>query len=307
MRCGIDVFGAERFYDGAVRGVLDLAIRADRAGVDLLTTSDHLGFARQAHADRIRTHAFPFPLEQAWPEPMSLLSAVAAVTERIDLGAYVLVAPLRPAVLLAKQIATLDVLSAGRARIGMGVGWQEAEYEAAGIPFRGRFGRLEEMLAACRELWEAEAPSFTGSGFAFDDFHSLPRPVQDRVPAILGLGASQRNFDRIARVADGWAVTPADMPDLDASVKLLRQTFADHGRDPSDAEVQVLLPVSLRSDGDVDLDAMRAEAESAAAAGVDTVLLRPSSLPTDADGLDSLIAWLVDMTHGCPERSLDGC
>ncbi|WP_141124868.1 LLM class flavin-dependent oxidoreductase, partial [Prescottella equi] len=84
-----------------------------------------------------------------------LLSAVAAVTERVDLGVYVLVAPLRPALLLAKQIATLDVLSRGRTRIGVGVGWQQAEYAAAGIPFERRFGRLEETVAACRELWDA--------------------------------------------------------------------------------------------------------------------------------------------------------
>lgn len=298
MRVGIDVFGAERFFDGAIRGALDLAVRADRAGVDLLTTSDHLGFTRQAHAERVRTHAFPFPLEQAWPEPLSVLSAVAAVTERIQLGAYVLVAPLRPAVLLAKQIATLDALSGGRARIGMGVGWQEDEYAAAGIPFRGRFGRLEETLAACRELWEAESPSFDGSGFAFDDFHSLPRPVQKRVPVILGLGSSQRNFDRIARVGDGWAVTPADMPDLDAGVARLRQTFVDHGRDPGAAEVQVLLPVQVRDDGAADFDAMADAARSAVAAGADTVLLRPSALPVEAADLDTVVAWLVGLADG---------
>ncbi|WP_206035880.1 LLM class flavin-dependent oxidoreductase, partial [Prescottella equi] len=194
MRIGLDVFGAERFYDGDHRGLLDLAAEADRRGVDLITTSDHLGFSRQAHAERVRDNDFPFELGQPWLEPMSLLSAVAAVTERVDLGVYVLVAPLRPALLLAKQIATLDVLSRGRTRIGVGVGWQQAEYAAAGIPFERRFGRLEETVAACRELWDAPPASFTGSGFAFDDFHSLPRPVQARVPIIFGMAPSKRNF-----------------------------------------------------------------------------------------------------------------
>ncbi|EGD55967.1 TIGR03619 family F420-dependent LLM class oxidoreductase [Gordonia neofelifaecis] len=298
MRVGVDVFAAERFYNGDSRGVLELAALADRAGVHLLTTSDHLGFTRRSHADRVRDFAFPFDLEQSWPEPLSVLSAVAAVTERIELGAYVLVATLRPAVLLAKQIATLDALSGGRTRIGMGVGWQEAEYDAAGLPFQGRFGRLEETVAACRELWESDAPSFSGRDFAFDDFHSLPRPVQSRVPVVFGLGASQRNFDRIARVADGWAVTPADLPELAESVTRLRQTFADHGRDPASAEVQVLLPTRTDAAGAPDYDAMRADAARAASGGADTVILRASALPIDSTDLPEAIDWLQALRSG---------
>lgn len=295
MQIGLDVFGAERFYGGDHRGVLELATEADRRGVDLLTTSDHLGFAREAHAARVRENGFPFGLEHPWLEPMALLSAVAAVTERADLGVYVLVAPLRPALLLAKQIATLDVLSGGRTRIGMGVGWQEAEYAAAGIPFERRFGRLEETVAACRELWGAGPASFTGTGYEFTDFHSLPRPVQPRVPVIFGMAPSKRNFDRIARVGDGWTAAPADMHRLEESIGLLRACFVEYGRDPDSAEVQVMLPAISDGSGGVDYPAMTASAKEAAALGVDTVLVRPSALDIGAGNLDEFLTWLTSL------------
>lgn len=298
MRIGLDVFGAERFYGGDHRGVLDLAAEADRRGVDLITTSDHLGFSREAHAERVRDNGFPFNLEHPWLEPMSLLSAVAAVTERVELGVYVLVAPLRPALLLAKQIATLDVLSRGRTRIGMGVGWQRAEYEAAGIPFERRFGRLEETVAACRELWGAPPASFTGTGFGFDDFHCLPRPVQSRVPVIFGMAPSKRNFDRIARVGDGWTAAPADMGRLEESIALLRTCFEEHDRDPAEAEVQIMLPAIADGAGGVDFDAMTASAKEARELGVDTVLVRPSALDIGADDFDAFLTWVTGLNVG---------
>ncbi|WP_430334133.1 TIGR03619 family F420-dependent LLM class oxidoreductase [Rhodococcus sp. ACT016] len=298
MRIGLDVFGAERFYGGDHRGVLELTAEADRRGVDLITTSDHLGFTREAHATRVRENGFPFELEHSWLEPMSLLSAIAAVTERTELGVYVLVAPLRPALLLAKQVATLDVLSRGRTRIGMGVGWQQAEYEAAGIPFERRFGRLEETMAACRELWGAPPASFAGTGFEFSDFYSLPRPVQARVPVVFGMAPSKRNFDRIARVGDGWTAAPADLPRLDESIELLRGCFVEHGRDPESAEVQIMLPTIADGSGGVDLGAMTASAKAAQESGVDTVLVRPSALPIGADDLDAVLSWAVELKVG---------
>ncbi len=169
------------------------------------------------------------------------------------------------------------------------MGWQQAEYAAAGIPFERRFGRLEETVAACRELWDAPPASFTGSGFAFDDFHSLPRPVQARVPIIFGMAPSKRNFDRIARVGDGWTAAPADTVRLAESITLLRACFEEQDRDPAEAEVQMMLPTA---DG---FDAMTASAREARDLGVDTVLVRPSALDIGADDLDEFLTWLVGL------------
>ncbi|WP_026303454.1 TIGR03619 family F420-dependent LLM class oxidoreductase [Jongsikchunia kroppenstedtii] len=295
MRVGVDVFGVEDLFDGDFRKVLDFAADADRHGVDLITTSDHLGFSQQAHADRVRDHGFPFALERPWPEPMCMLSAMAAVTTRVELGVYVLVAPLRPALLLAKQIATLDVLSGGRAHIGMGVGWQEAEFAAAGVPFERRFGRLEDQVAACRELWGPPPAAHAGAGFEFTDFHSLPRPVQSRVPVIFGMAPSQRNFERIARVGDGWTVNPADMPQFEEGVALLRRCFEEHDRDPDTAEVQVLLPLIEDRSGNVDFDAIMATAHEWSEQGATTLLVRPSVLRVGVDDLDDFLAWTIEL------------
>jgi len=293
MRVGVDVFGVEDLFDGDFRGVLEFAADADRRGVDLITTSDHLGFSRQAHADRVRDHGFPFPLERPWPEPMCMLSAMAAMTSRVGLGVYVLIAPLRPALLLAKQIATLDVLSGGRAHIGVGAGWQEAEFAAAGVPFERRFGRLEDQVAACRQLWGPPPAAHSGAGFEFTDLYSLPRPVQSRVPVIFGMAPSRRNFERIARVGDGWTVNPADISQLEDSVSLLRRCFEEQGRDPDTAEVQVLLPTIEGRSGSVDFEAVKAIGQEWLAMGADTLLARPSALRVDRGDLDDFLTWVT--------------
>ena len=295
MQVGLNILGAENLYGGAIRPVLDLAAGADRAGIDVISTGDHLGFNARAHAERRQTHNFPFPLEHDWYEPLSLLSSVAAVTERVLLNVSVLIATVRPPVLLAKQIATLDAISGGRTAIGMGVGWQEAEYTATNMPFDARFGRMEDTVRACRELWTKAPASFQGRDFAFEDFHSLPFPAQVRVPVIFGFGPSKRNFDRIARVADGWTVNPADMPSFSASVALLRDTFEEHGRDTLSPIVQVSVSPQRRDDGTVDYDATEERAHALCDAGATLVVVRPTSFCREADEVSQLIDWAVGL------------
>ncbi|NLU83186.1 TIGR03619 family F420-dependent LLM class oxidoreductase [Rhodococcus sp. HNM0569] len=307
MQIGLNVLGAERLYDGTVRPVLELAAAADRAGVDMISTGDHLGFDAHAHAERVRTHGFPFPLDHDWYEPMSLLSAIAAVTERVQLNVSVLIATLRPPVLLAKQVATLDALSGGRAAIGLGVGWQEAEYAAAGVPFDRRFGRLEDTVRACRELWTRAPAEFRGRDFAFDRFHALPFPEQTRVPVILGFAPSARNFARLARVADGWTVNPADLPSFADGVALLRETFAEHGRDPLSPVVQVSVSPERRADGSVDYDATADRALSLHAAGATVVVFRPCVFCAAGHEIPQFLEWAVELKNAVagttvPER-----
>lgn len=295
MQVGLNILGAENLYAGRIRPVLDLAAAADRAGVDMISTGDHIGFNGSAHADRVRTNGFPFPIDHDWYEPLSLLSSVAAVTERALLNVSVLIATVRPPVLLAKQIATLDRLSDGRAAIGMGVGWQQAEYTATNMPFDARFGRMEDTVRACRELWTNAPANFQGREFSFEDFHARPLPVQNRVPVIFGFGPSRRNFDRIARVADGWTVNPADMQTFSDSVALLRATFEEHGRDPDSAIVQVSVAPERRDDGTVDLDATAEKTLSWHAAGATVAVFRPATFCTAGEEVPELIEWAVGL------------
>src|SRR3546814_7699494 len=122
--------------------------------------------------------------------------------------------------------------------MGFGVGWQEHEYTATNMPCEARFGRMEEAVAACRELWTNAPATFKGRDFAFENYHSLPLPIQNRVPVLFGFGPSQRNFDRIARVADGWTVNSTDLGTFTDSVTLLRNTCEAHDRVADTGSVQ---------------------------------------------------------------------
>lgn len=272
MQVGINVMGLEAHFEGNVSGIVETAARADTAGIDYVFTSDHLGFSRTAHQSRRETHAFPFALEQDWFEPMCLLSAIASRTSRIRLSTSVLVAPLRPALLLAKQIATLDCLSGGRVTIGLGVGWQEDEYRATGMPFEGRFGDLEQQITALRALWASPPAAARGRSFSFEDFYSLPLPPQGRdLPVILGLGPSERNIARMAKHAQGWTVAPVDRPALRESLVQLRKLLGEQGRDP-DAFVVHVGQASIRDlQGNWDRLALADKLAAAAAEGATAV------------------------------------
>jgi len=295
VEIGVNILGLEALFDGKIRPVLDFAARADRAGIDLICTGDHLGFNAEAHAQRVAEHNFLFPLDHPWYEPISLLSSIAAVTERARLGVSVLIATVRPAALLAKQVATLDSLSEGRAVMGFGVGWQEAEYTATNMPFDARFGRMEEAVAACRELWTNAPATFKGRDFAFENYHSLPLPIQNRVPVLFGFGPSRRNFDRIARVADGWTVNPTDLGTFTDSVTLLRNTFEAHDREPDTARVQVSAAPVRRDNRSVDLSATADKVLDWSDRGASAVVLRPAVFDCAAEELPELLDWITSI------------
>src|SRR5207237_1783610 len=111
---------------------------------------------------------------RAWLEPLTLLTAVAAITSTIRLATGILIAPLRPAVLLAKTAATLDVLSGGRLELGVGTGWQQEEFEALGVSYEDRWQRTDDAIAACRVLWRDLPSTFESSTLSFHGFFCAP-------------------------------------------------------------------------------------------------------------------------------------
>lgn len=152
--------------------------RAEDLGFETAMLIDHLLVAPPAY-------------RVAWLEPVALLSALAGVTRTIRLGTMVLVLPFRDPVAFAKEWATLDVLSGGRSVLGVGVGWNEAEFEALRIPFRERGRRMTEMLEAITALWAGDHVSYEGRHYRFHDLSIFPKPVQRPHPPIWIGGGTQ--------------------------------------------------------------------------------------------------------------------
>lgn len=218
--------------------VLDLARAADAAGVDGVVVPDHVAIGPRT--DRYPAGAFPLPVDAPWLEPLTILTAVAVVTERLRLGTGVLVVPVRPPVVLAKTVATLDVLSGGRVDLGVGTGWQREELEGAGVPWAERGRRLTDGIAACRALWESEGPvTVDRSTVAFAELRSEPRPVQRPLPVLFSGTLHDANVERIVTLGDGWVpIMGATVADIAAGVDHLRRAYEPAGRDPSTLKVR---------------------------------------------------------------------
>src|SRR3954449_2226672 len=178
LSLGIPNFGS--WAAAALQPLLDLARAADAAGVDRLVVSDHVLLGH--HTDAYRWGRFPTPPDAAWLEPLACLTAFAAVTDRVRLSTGILIAPLRPATVLAKTVATLDVLSGGRVDLGVGVGWQREEYDATGVSFSARGQLLEDTIAGCRELWTSLPASYSSRSVTFDEVYCSPQPLQQPLP-----------------------------------------------------------------------------------------------------------------------------
>jgi probable F420-dependent oxidoreductase len=233
--------------------------------------------------------AFPYPPEDPWVDPLTLLAAIAAATTDLRLGTGVLIAPLRPAVVLAKQIATLDALSGGRVDLGVGVGWQREEYDAAGVPFERRWSRMDDQMRACRALWSGSPASFASDTVAFDGIWCEPRPTQPRLPLWVGAKATEAAGRRIADWGDGWL--PIGDPDpfaLLATGGPITDAWAEAGRDPAELGIRVPLPLVRHDDGRIDRAAAQDTAGRLAEAGATclSVTLRPHDLGLDGAAAD---------------------
>jgi probable F420-dependent oxidoreductase len=187
-------------------GVLDMARAADAAGIDSLWASDHVIVPR----DYASTYPYspsgkmPIPEDAPFLEAVSTLLAVCGVTRRARLGTSVLVLPQRQPVLVAKQWATLDVLSGGRTIFGAGAGWLEEEFAALGVPFKGRGGRCDEALEILQRCWKESTVTFHGKHFQIDGIACEPKPIQQPRPPIWIGGHTPAAFRRVARYGDAW-------------------------------------------------------------------------------------------------------
>src|SRR4051812_12477479 len=178
LSLGVPNFGG--WVDGDWQRLLDIARVAEDAGVDRMVVTDHVVMGR--NTDAYAWGRFPTAPDGPWLEPLTCLTAMAAVTTRVRLATGIVIAPLRPAAVLAKTVATLDVLSGGRVDLGVGVGWQKEEYAALGLDFTARGQLLDDTIGACRVLWSQLPASYRSPSVAFEDIFCSPRPAQLRLP-----------------------------------------------------------------------------------------------------------------------------
>jgi probable F420-dependent oxidoreductase len=219
----------------------------------------------------------------AWLEPLTVLAAIAAVTSRIRLGTQILLGALRTPVVLAKQLATLDVLSHGRVDVGVGVGWQQLEYDAAGLDFTTRGRRLDEALEICCALWRDRRATIEVAGRIVDGVHQMPKPVQSTVPVWVSGTVNPRVARRIARFGSGWIPWGPDEADLTVSIPRMRAAVEAAGGDPATLRVLCNLDESLDGDGRPDPVATCARLTPLVAGGATDFVLHRMPRPHHAD------------------------
>lgn len=284
--------------DSDWRQLIDLARLADERGIDRLVVSDHvlMGERLDAYADPgtggMAGAVQPTDPDGHWLDPLVLLSVLAPITERIRLGTAILIAALRPAPVLAKTIATLDVLSGGRVDLGVGVGWQREEYEASGLAFEGRGRRLDDTLEICRKLWTEQVVDHDDGVHRLERIHAMPKPRQSGgVPIWVSGRATDLTARRLARFGHGWLPWGDDMTDPRPGIERLRRALSDAGRDPAELQAQGSLPVVL-TDAGIDLEATLAPVAELVDAGVTDFRVR-AALGRDPEADDRLLTELV--------------
>jgi probable F420-dependent oxidoreductase len=199
----------------AREALLTFAREAEKREIASLWVSDHVVIPRVTTGYG-RGGRFPHPPERPYLEPVVALAAAAVGTTKARLGASVFVLGHRHAVVMAKMLATIDVLSNGRLICGTGVGWWKQELETLGTPFQTRGRQADEVLRVFKALWTEDNPSFQGEFFRFQDIGFAPKPLQKPHPPLWVGGDSPGAFRRVVALGDGWHATtktPAELRD----------------------------------------------------------------------------------------------
>jgi probable F420-dependent oxidoreductase len=216
-------------------GAVAIAQAAEEAGFESLWTVEHVvvpaGYQSAYPYDD--SGRMPGPEDVPIPDPLVWLTYVAAVTKTIRLATGILILAERNPVVTAKEIATLDSMSAGRVTLGVGVGWLKEEFDAIGVPFERRGKRLDENIEAMRALWTEEKATYNGEFVSFTDAISRPRPAQGSVPIVIG-GHTEAAARRAGRLGDGFFPGKGDTEHL---IAVMRDAATAAGRNPDEIEL----------------------------------------------------------------------
>lgn len=226
--------------------VARFATTAEAAGYDHLITFDHVLGANTASRPDWQG---PYTSESLFHEPFVLFGYLAGLTKRLELVTAVIILPQRQTALVAKQAASLDVLSGGRLRLGIGTGWNDVEYEALGENFHDRGVRSEEQIDLMRKLWADEAIDYDGRWHKVTDAGLNPLPVRRSIPLWLG-GMAPQVIERVGRIADGWF--PFFNPELASQLDAMRAAARAAGRDPAHIGIECMHPMGAAGQKELD-------------------------------------------------------
>jgi probable F420-dependent oxidoreductase len=282
--------------------MLETARLYDRVGIDRLVISDHVVFGEQLDAygnpeiGGQRGGRQPTGPDGHWLEPMTTLSVIAGSTERVRLATGILLAALRRPAVLAKTASTLDVLSGGRLDLGVGVGWQREEYEAAGLDFANRGRLLDHSLEVCAALWSQQAAHYDSAELGFDRIHMMPKPLQPGgVPIWVSGTINARVVDRLCRFGLRWIPWGDDAAEIGKAIATMRDRIAAAGVAPDGLEVVANMRVFKRDGGAVDVERTMEQVPALVAAGATDLRVRfPVREPnaeTEADLLEAVAAF----------------
>jgi probable F420-dependent oxidoreductase len=279
--------------------LVEMAAEAERAGFDGVMVSEHVVLGEGADADGLpgnpRDYALPGNQDPAapWPSSLALLSAVAAATTRLRLIAGAVIAPLRHPLTLAKDLATLDLLSRGRLVVQPTVSWHRAEYEALGVPFDRRGERLDEHVDVWRRAWAGGPVSYAGRHYRFSNAFVEPTPDGEGPPLWFG---GERLHDRLVRriVGHGSGFNPLGRPS-DDDLRRLARAMSDAGRDLDELELVGGTRGSFAGADDVaDLGEALSGVPEQVERGFSTICIKPSQFIDDADHLPAFCREVIE-------------
>ena len=251
-----------------------LAQLAEQVGIESMWTVEHVAIpvGYQSQYPYNKSGRLPGDENVPIPDPVLPLAFVAAVTRTIRLATGILILPQRHPAYVAKEFATLDVLSNGRAILGVGVGWLAEEFAAVNVPFAERAARTEESMRAIRSLWAARPTAFDGRFYKWPAIESNPKPIQPRgVPIVVG-GHTEAAARRAARLGNGFFPARGDRDTLTRLFGALREECAKIGRKAEEIELTSGVP------GKTDVDAARRYEDM----GVRRLTIGPSGLDEDS-------------------------
>ncbi len=226
---------------GDAETITQVGQKAEEVGLESVWTFEHVIVpvdyaSKYPYSDNGKMAVTP---ETNFVDPLLALTAIAANTEKQRLGTGVNILSQASPLYLAKQAASLDLISGGRFMLGVGIGWLREEFDALGVPFERRGARFDDYLQAMRKVWSGDVVEHKSDFVQWTGFKSHPLPVQQPFPVHIG-GSKGKAFDRIAKYAEGWFAPTANIDQLSALLKPLEQACEAEGRDVSTIEISAM-------------------------------------------------------------------